>query len=192
MRRTEEREGGVLFVHWGYGIGSAFAWNGSVIESSVGSFGEFGHWTIDPISDRRCHCGETGCLESVASLWSLLPEIRTAFPEAPTDEFAFEAFLKDKKLATLPAVETAVDTFALALANLHKAFYAERIVLTGPFVADPKILERLNRKFRSRIPEYARTKYSMYVARRGATDVIQGCSMPFFEDEMRKIFTSHR
>ncbi|MBT3278712.1 MAG: ROK family transcriptional regulator [Phycisphaerales bacterium] len=192
MRRTEERKGGVLFIHWGYGIGSAYAWNGTVIESSVGSFGEFGHWTVDSLSDQRCHCGEIGCLETVASLWSLLPEIRNVFPEAPTDEFAFEAFLRDKKLAALPAVEKAVDTFALALANLNKAFYAERIVLTGPFVAESKILEQLERVFRSRLPEYARDKCRMYVAQRGATDVIQGCSMPFFEDKMRNVFRSHR
>jgi transcriptional regulator of PTS gene len=191
MRRPEERHGGVLFVHWGYGIGSAFAWNGTVLESSVGSFGEFGHWTVDPASAVRCHCGETGCLETAASLWALLPEIRKTFPDAPADEYAFEAFLSERKLASLPAVENAVDTFALALANLHKAFYAERIVLTGPFAAEPEILTRLNRVFDRHMPAYARDKYRMYVARRGPTDVIHGCSTPFFEEVLRSIFLSH-
>lgn len=191
MRRPEERHGGVLFVHWGYGIGSAYAWNGTVLESSVGSFGEFGHWTVDAGSARRCHCGEAGCLETVAALWALLPEIRRRFPGAPADEYAFESFLHDQMPAILPVLESAIDTFALALANLHKAFYAERIVLTGPFAAEPTILARLEQVFHRHMPSYARGKCQMYVAHRGPADVIHGCSMPFFEEALRAIFTSH-
>lgn len=191
MRRPEERQGGVLFVHWGYGIGSAYAWNGTVLESRVGSFGEFGHWTVEAASGRRCHCGEAGCLETVASLWSLLPEIRRDFPDAPADEYAFGAFLRGRVPVILPVLENAVDSFAVALANLHKAFYAERLVLTGPFVSDPAILGRLEQVFQQHMPSYARGKCQMYVAHRGPADVIHGCSMPFFEDALRTIFTSH-
>ncbi len=191
LRKSEERSGGVLFVHWGYGIGSSYAWNGTVIESSVGSFGEFGHWTVDREASRRCHCGETGCLETIASLWSLLPELRKSFPDVPSDETAFATFLKANGLSRLPIVEHAVDAFALALANLNKAFYADRIVLTGPFVGDPAILARLETGFFRRLPDYARGKCRMHAAQRGAFDLTQGCTMPFFEERMRQVFTSH-
>lgn len=191
LRKPEERQGGVLFVHWGYGIGSSFAWNGNVIESSVGSFGEFGHWTTDAHAGTRCHCGETDCLETVSSLWSLLPELRKSFPDVPTDETSFAEFVKSHDILKLPAVQRAVDAFALALANLNKAFFANRIVLSGPFLADPAILARLEQGFVNRLPDYARGKCDLHVAQQGAFDLTQGSTMPFFEDRMRKIFTTH-
>jgi transcriptional regulator of PTS gene len=104
LRKKEEREGSVLLIHWGYGIGSSYALNGSVIESSIGSFGEFGHWTVDPSSMRQCHCGESGCLETIASLWSLLPELRTIYPVVPSEETAFEAFTRENDISELPMI----------------------------------------------------------------------------------------
>ena len=191
LRRPEERKGGTLIVHWGYGIGSAYAWNGMVLESGVGSFGEFGHWTVAPDSSRLCHCGETGCLESEAALWAMLPEIRKTFPDAPSDEWEFERFLRDHDVADLPVVTKAVQVFALALANLHKAFYPEHLVLTGPFSLQEPIFERLNAAFLRHTPSYARDKCRLRAARPGALDVIHGSSMPFFEDALRERFLTH-
>ncbi|WP_168184982.1 ROK family protein [Thalassospira sp. MCCC 1A01428] len=191
LRKKEEREGSVLLIHWGYGIGSSYALNGSVIESSIGSFGEFGHWTVDPLSMRQCHCGESGCLETIASLWSLLPELRTIYPVVPSEETAFEAFTRENDISELPMIERAVDAFALSLANLNKAVFADRIVLTGPFVNIPSVLKRLESRFFQHLPHYAHGKYQMYVATLGAFDITQGCVMPFFEERMRTIFTAH-
>jgi transcriptional regulator of PTS gene len=191
LRKKEEREGSVLLIHWGYGIGSSYALNGSVIESSIGSFGEFGHWTVDPSSMRQCHCGESGCLETIASLWSLLPELRTIYPVVPSEETAFEAFTRENDISELPMIERAVDAFALSLANLNKAVFADRIVLTGPFVNIPSVLKRLESRFFHHLPHYAHGKCQMYVATLGAFDITQGCVMPFFEERMRTIFTAH-
>ena len=191
LRKKEEREGSVLLIHWGYGIGSSYALNGSVIESSIGSFGEFGHWTVDPSSMRQCHCGESGCLETIASLWSLLPELRTIYPVVPSEETAFEAFTRENDISELPMIERAVDAFALSLANLNKAVFADRIVLTGPFVNIPSVLKRLESRFFQHLPHYAHGKCQMYVATLGAFDITQGCVMPFFEERMRTIFTAH-
>ena len=191
LRKKEEREGSVLLIHWGYGIGSSYALNGSVIESSIGSFGEFGHWTVDPSSMWQCHCGESGCLETIASLWSLLPELRTIYPVVPSEETAFEAFTRENDISELPMIERAVDAFALSLANLNKAVFADRIVLTGPFVNIPSVLKRLESRFFQHLPHYAHGKCQMYVATLGAFDITQGCVMPFFEERMRTIFTAH-
>ncbi|MBB4124610.1 ROK family transcriptional regulator [Martelella radicis] len=191
MRKPEEREGGVLFIHWGYGIGSAYAWKGMVIESSIGSFGEFGHWSVHAGAGRQCHCGEEGCLEAVAALWALLPEIREQFPDAPSDESAFEAYMKQHGLSGHPAIVRAVEAFIPALANLNKAFFADRIVLTGPLASSPEIFERLRQGFDALMPEYARGKCALYLARQGAQDVTQGATLPFFQSRMHEIFLRH-
>ncbi len=51
----------------GYGIGAALIQNGQVYYGSSGTSGEFGHITVCARNGRRCSCGNTGCLESVAS-----------------------------------------------------------------------------------------------------------------------------
>ena len=191
LRRPEERKGGVLFVHWGYGIGSAYSWNGTVLDSSVGSFGELGHWIVSPDSRQTCFCGETGCLETEAALWAMLPEIRRAFPDAPADEWAFERFMREHRVTELEVMRRAGETFALSLANLYKAFYPERVVLTGPFALQERIFDRLNRTFERHLPFYARDKCQMYAARPGPMDVIHGSSLPFFQKALRDLLISH-
>lgn len=191
MRKVEERKGGVLLIHWGYGIGSSYALNGSVIESSIGSFGEFGHWTVNTASPKLCHCGEQDCLETLASLWALHPRLREIYPDVPADETAFEDFVKEHDISKLSFMEHAVDTFALSLANLNKAVFADRIVLTGPFVKSPSILKRLEKVFFQHLPKYAQGKCTMYVATFGTFDITHGCVMPFFDERMRGIFKSH-
>lgn len=65
----------------------------------------------------------------------------------PADEAGFKKFALEHKISGLPVMETAIDSFALALANLNKTVSADRIVLSGPFVKVPEILERLSEVF---------------------------------------------
>lgn len=51
----------------GYGIGAALIQDGQVYYGSSGTSGEFGHITVCSRDGRRCSCGNTGCLESMAS-----------------------------------------------------------------------------------------------------------------------------
>jgi len=51
----------------GYGIGSALIQNGQVYYGASGTSGEFGHITVCRENGRRCTCGNTGCLEAMAS-----------------------------------------------------------------------------------------------------------------------------
>ncbi len=76
LKNPQYRKGGSLLFHWGYGIGSAFAFNGKVLKSSLGRFGEVGHWQVSPTSGKQCNCGFTGCLETEAALWAILEEIK--------------------------------------------------------------------------------------------------------------------
>lgn len=57
----------VFCVGLGYGIGSALIQNSQVYYGSSGTSGEFGHITVCRENGRRCSCGNTGCLEAMAS-----------------------------------------------------------------------------------------------------------------------------
>lgn len=163
FKNKEYRKGGTLLFHWGYGIGSAFSWNGKVLGSSLGRFGEVGHWQVVPGSEKRCTCGSQGCLETEAALWALLPEIRKIYPGAPEDEPEFTAFIRDKDIASLDVIEKALRYVSLSLGNLYKVFYPDRILLLGPFTENRYILDSLKRGFIVHTPEYTRSLINFMV-----------------------------
>ncbi len=187
QRRADERQANILFVHWGHGIGSALARDGHVLNSAVGSLGEFGHWRTVEGPSRPCICGQEGCLETEAALWALLPSIRRDFADAPTEEWAFERFLRSHDLAGHPVIRQATETFARSLGNLYLAFFPDRIILTGPFVQDGVIMRRLEEVFRERLPAYAEGRVALRAARPGADDEILGAALPIFRDSLQDV-----
>ena len=56
-----------VVVNVGYGIGAGIIINGKPLFGSRGMAGEFGHVTLDKDSPVVCECGNSGCLEALAS-----------------------------------------------------------------------------------------------------------------------------
>ena len=56
----------LILLTVGTGIGGGIIINGELYSGSCGSAGEIGHMTID-VNGPRCSCGNTGCLETLAS-----------------------------------------------------------------------------------------------------------------------------
>jgi transcriptional regulator of PTS gene len=128
--------GGTILLHWGWGIGMAYAVDGQAFDVAGGAFGEIGHWRLDGLDDRRCGCGNTGCLETAAALWSLLPGLRKRWPELPEDEGALAGHLRDLDLLTLPEIREAGRLVARALANLCRILFPMRVIVTSPLLAN--------------------------------------------------------
>lgn len=181
----EERTGGTLFVSWGYGISSAYAQNGTVLTSTMGGFGDLGHWLVEPENGRKCLCGQTGCLEAHAALWALMPEIRKSFPDIGTHPPAIRALLRSRDVSHLPRIEHATRLFALSLHNLFKTFFPDRVVLSGYFPENPWICERVRRLFFANMPQYARGRVSLEVKDPNVDDAVIGVSRPFFQESLR-------
>lgn len=56
-----------ICINVGYGIGAGVISEGKPFFGAHGMSGEFGHIVVDPYADARCMCGNTGCLEALAS-----------------------------------------------------------------------------------------------------------------------------
>ncbi|WP_108610547.1 ROK family protein [Aminobacter sp. MSH1] len=67
----EGREGRMLMVTLGTGVGVSMIVAGRPLETAGGTLGDSGHLNIDPAGRYRCREGCTGCLESVASAEAL-------------------------------------------------------------------------------------------------------------------------
>ena len=180
----KERAGGVLLVNWGYGISSAFAQNGVVLNSAMGGFGDFGHWLVHPESAEKCLCGQTGCLEAHAALWSLLPTIRKSFPDTPINPESLGNFLRTHDLSKIPRVESAIRLFVLALHNLFKCFFPDRIILSGQVLKNLWVAERVRTGFTAIAPAYARDRVILSANDSGC-DAVTGVAAPFFIETLR-------
>ena len=180
------RKGGTLLFHWGYGIGSAFASEGKILKSSLGRFGEVGHWQIKQNSIKNCSCGSMGCLETEAALWAILPEIREFFPDAPEDEPEFTDFIQNNDIGKLEVINRALGYVTISLANLYKVFYPDRILLLGPFAEESLLFNQLKSGFNTLIPDYACSSVELRVVS-GFQGAVSGSIYHLFRDALRPV-----
>lgn len=144
----EPRDGeAVLLLHWGYGIGASFACRGEIVNGARGRFCEVGHWRLGLGRGRPCRCGDTDCLETVAALWALAPALTDRFGPVPVEEAAFARLARELPLLGHEAVEQALEELVRVLANLCRLLFPQRIVVTGPFIANAALWQRFVERF---------------------------------------------
>lgn len=164
-----------LLLHWGYGIGLAFANRGGLLQSNQGAFGEVGHWRCALAGDAVCRCGERGCLETAAGLWALEEPMQLA--SLAEDQFG-DLMRTDDALAQHPLIERATAAIAAALRDAYLLLFPNQITITGPFVQSPIVKERLTKLFRESLPGYVPGGVRLDVARLDFADEMIGAAKP--------------
>ena len=145
-----------VFVGVGTGIGAGLVLNGDLYRGSSDLAGEIGHACIEP-HGLTCWCGNTGCLETVASLPSLMARVRPALEEGRNPllreavrrhggELSLEAILEAVDLGE-PVSRRSLDEVAwylgLAIVNLVNTFDPQAVIvgrqmaLAGSRILDP-------------------------------------------------------
>lgn len=82
-------EPNVVFITLGTGVGGGIILNNELMHGATGAAGEIGHIVVDP-HGFDCTCGNTGCLETVASATGVVRLARTM-----AEAFAGESMLKE-------------------------------------------------------------------------------------------------
>lgn len=72
----------LLFVKVGTGIGCGIVSGGAVHRGASGAAGDIGHIQLPGHEDVLCHCGNTGCVEAVASVSAIARALRELGIEA--------------------------------------------------------------------------------------------------------------
>ena len=65
-----------ILVSIHHGVGAGIIMDGEVLQGRTGNIGEMGHIRINKLG-ARCHCGNSGCLETVASAKAIRDQVNT-------------------------------------------------------------------------------------------------------------------
>lgn len=134
----------LIFITVSTGIGGGIILGGKLYAGSTGMAGEVGHMTIS-VDGPLCHCGNRGCLESLASGWAVAREAQKAIaggaktslrgmagskPDSITAEMVFQAAEKGDALAS-EIIHKAASYLGVGLANLVNLFNPQLIIIGG-------------------------------------------------------------
>lgn len=189
LARSEDRAGGTLLLHWGYGIGASFAIDGIPINGGEGRFGEIGHCRVSAAAAAPCRCGRTGCLETLASLWALQPVLAERWPMLDIDETALARQVGAIDLLSLPAMDRAVDQVVVALANLCRILFPRRVVISGPFVANPQVWAEFHRRFQAEGLLTAVASPDLQADQRSSELELEGAAAPLLSAAMARLLS---
>jgi glucokinase len=154
----------LFYIMIGDGIGGAIILDGKLWTGASGFAGEVGHITIDS-EGLPCVCGNTGCLETLASAPSIVRRARERLNRDSTSSLSRLAFNKNFTAADLAHEAREGDDFAAMMiertgryigtgvASVINLLNIERIVLgggvmdAGPLILNPIIQEVRRRAF---------------------------------------------
>ena len=154
----------IFYMMIGDGIGGAIILDGKLWTGASGFAGEIGHITIDTEGE-PCVCGNTGCLETVASAPNIVRRARERLNRDSTSSLSRLALNKNFTARDVAIQANEGDDFALmmiertgkyigtAVANVINLLNIERIVLgggvmeAGELILNPIIHEARRRAF---------------------------------------------
>ncbi len=140
----------LFYITIGQGIGGAIILDGKLWTGASGLAGEVGHITIDT-EGAECECGNTGCLETVASAPNIVRRALAMNKDFTADDLAREA--KEGDDFSLMMIERTGKYIGTGVASVINLLNIERIVLgggvmqAGDLILNPIIQEAKRRAF---------------------------------------------
>ncbi|MFN3692122.1 MAG: ROK family transcriptional regulator [Fervidobacterium sp.] len=129
----------IVFVIIREGVGTGVMLNNNLFRGRFFSAGEFGHMTIDINSEKKCHCGKTGC-------WELYSSIRYALNRASKELNIDKQNIKFQDLFNIPEAKRILLDMATnigkGLVNIVNSLNPEAIILGGEVVNLPSYFYR--------------------------------------------------
>ncbi|TWE12211.1 ROK family protein [Rudaeicoccus suwonensis] len=128
----------VLFAPVGTGIAGAAMVDGHVLTAG-GWAGEFGHLVIDPAGP-RCACGQTGCLETLASASAVVRNYRAATGRATTAASIAQAVADGTDETATAVWATATTALAKGLTAAVTLLGSELVIVGGGLAQSGDVL----------------------------------------------------
>ena len=193
-----------IFLDIGMGVGCGIIYDNHLLRGSTNIAGEFGHTIVVP-NGELCSCGNRGCLETVASGWAIIKEIKKKILSGAKSQIidlcegdlenieidmVFQSFIEGDTLA-IEVLDSASEYLSIGIANLINLFNPELIVFGGHIATlgdyYMKIIKNKIQKYA--IPK-AFTSTKIIISSHDEDDAVLGATAlvrdPFFKiDEIR-------
>jgi predicted NBD/HSP70 family sugar kinase len=194
--RTRGQCDSLVYIYADHGIGAGVVIGGKVYRGVDGMAGELGHTVID-VDGPPCICGNYGCLETFASVSSIIRRTVVAAKLGETtsvgersggdwDAVSYEAIseaVEQGDAVAQQAVNQAVAYLAVGVANVIRQFSPQVIVLGGQlFDQTPYTAERLRTSLANRPVFYAPAPTTVLVGELGARAASVGAATLVLEN----------
>lgn len=187
-----------LYVFIGKGIGLGMVFDGRLYHGASGSAGELGHLAIDS-DGALCHCGNYGCLETVAGPPAIVRQVKEAIDRGAVSAARGEngsevtiasvlAAAENGDRVAQSVVEKAAERIGLALANTANLFDPEMIVLGGLLSsAYGGLIDTIRRVFSAQVLPNVASSTELKVSSLGDVSGALGAADMVFENYIRSL-----
>ncbi len=190
-KNPKYQESSSILIHWGYGIGAAYAHKGKVLHSYFGSFGEIGHLKHSEQHGIKCACNEYDCIETVAAGWSLLPHLEKQVGPLPDSEEELAERCKEVDLYSIAEMKDAISAIVSAISTTCRIINPQIMFIYGPFLANKKISEILVKELYTSIPSYNRDYIEIVILEEDLTKLGPlGSTNKFFITRLKDLLTA--
>ena len=154
----EPELGSQFFLRCDYGIGAALSIRNKIWEGDRRQCAEIGHIPVVRTGGKPCHCGKSGCLETIASPMAMLEEAMSVLSAEKTPVlWKIFSDKREQSLTPLDVLEAArggdagasaiadraIDALADALKSVVYLIDPGKIILYGAIFDHPYFLSRL-------------------------------------------------
>ncbi|WP_193598716.1 ROK family transcriptional regulator [Microbacterium sp. YJN-G] len=165
-----------ITVKAGTAIGSGIIVDGSVHRGATGAAGDITHTRIDGSGDVPCSCGNTGCLETVASGASLVRQMRERGADGIRTTEQVLALARDADPVATTLVRTAGTHLGQALSGVVNFFNPHAVFLTGSMSASEPFLAAVRSRVYEACHPLVTQRLRIEAASTGADAIILGAA----------------
>lgn len=179
-------------VETGIGIGTGVFLNNKLLVGNKGIVGEVGHIMTNMEGKKRCHCGNTGCLETLCSTNALLEQVKHSMKQdegfvsyeidALKIEDLYDLYLKEEEHVVKHVEENAA-CLGIGISNAIKMFNPEIVIIHGEAI---KFKDRYLKKVRESVSEntfpMVKQDYHIEFSKLGENVGLMGAASMVFEN----------
>jgi len=192
-----------LFIEVGMGIGATIFIDGQPYRGPGGSAGEFGHMTVDE-NGPLCSCGNTGCLEAMASCAAIIRSVKTAIQhgvnskvtelvEGDLERISVEAIVqaaKENDTLSIRVLHEATSRIGVILADVINLLNPRCVIFAGPLFrhGGEFLLDQLKDVIRRRALEKSATEASLQISRLGSEAAAWGAARFISEQVLEQLY----
>jgi predicted NBD/HSP70 family sugar kinase len=181
----------------GIGIGTGIVINNRLMVGKNGLSGEVGHLVTNIESNKYCHCGNIGCLETLCNTIALINDIKKDIAEGKQvsvklkKDFQIEdiyPLYKSGEEVITDNVNKNARYIGIGVSNALKFFNPEMVIIRGKYVGfGQKYLEVVRDTVKKYTFPKVPFKYNIEFSKLGDNAIIIGSSSLVFEEEFLNI-----